>query len=135
MRADNDHDHGGALMERRIRWLGVFLVLCFIALFLQLNNIQILKAHALSTASNNPRNLELERNDPRGDILSADGVVLASSIPSSGYYRYQRTYNPFTAVLFSQIVGLRLDHLRQDGHRGRVRQLPAVPHPTGQDAR
>ena len=92
-------------MERRIRWLGVFLVLCFIALFLQLNNIQILKAHALSTASNNPRNLELERNDPRGDILSADGVVLASSIPSSGYYRYQRTYNPFTAVLFSQIVG------------------------------
>ncbi len=92
-------------MERRIRWLGVFLVLCFVALFLQLNNIQVLKAHALSTAPNNPRILELDRNDPRGDILSADGVVLASSVPSSGYYKYQRKYNPYTAVLFSQIVG------------------------------
>ncbi len=92
-------------MERRIRWLGIFLVVCFIALFVQLNNIQILKAHALSTSQHNPRVIAVERNDPRGDILSADGVVLASSIPSSGYYRYQRTYNPLTAVLFSQIVG------------------------------
>jgi peptidoglycan glycosyltransferase len=92
-------------MERRIRWLGIFLVLCFVALFLQLNNIQILKAHALSTSPTNPRVIAVERNDPRGDILSADGVVLASSIPSSGFYKYQRTYNPYTAVLFSQIVG------------------------------
>ncbi len=93
-------------MERRIRWLGVVLVLCFVALFLQLNNIQILKAHALATSPDNPRNLQLARNDPRGDILSADGVVLASSVPSSGYYKYKRVYNPYTADLFSQIVGI-----------------------------
>jgi peptidoglycan glycosyltransferase len=92
-------------MERRIRWLGVAMMLCFIALFVQLNNIQILKAHALSTSANNPRIIQLSRNDPRGDILSADGIVLASSIPSNGYYKYQRAYNPFTAVPFSQIVG------------------------------
>ena len=92
-------------MERRIRWLGVVLVLCFLGLFIQLNNIQIVKAHELSTSSNNPRVIAVERNDPRGDILSADGVVLASSVPSNGYYKYQRTYNPYTSVLFSQIVG------------------------------
>ena len=92
-------------MERRIRWLGVVLVLCFLGLFVQLNNIQIVKAHALATSPSNPRVVQVERNDPRGDILSADGIVLASSIPSSGYYRYQRAYNPYTAVLFSQIVG------------------------------
>jgi penicillin-binding protein A len=92
-------------MERRIRWLGIALVVCFLALFVQLNNIQIVKAHALSTSPSNPRQIQVARNDPRGDILSADGVVLASSVPSTGYYKYQRTYNPYTAVLFSQIVG------------------------------
>ena len=93
-------------MERRIRWLGIVMVLCFLALFVQLNNIQVVKAHALSTASTNPKVMEAARNDPRGDILSADGVVLASSVPAtSGYWKYQRVYNPYTATLFSQIVG------------------------------
>jgi len=93
-------------MERRIRWLGVAMVVCFVALFVQLNNIQIVKAHTLATSSSNPRVLALQRNDPRGDILSADGIVLASSVPStSGYYKYQRVYNPYTSPIFSQIVG------------------------------
>ena len=93
-------------MERRIRWLGIVMVLCFFALFIQLNNIQILKAHSLSTSANNPRVVAVARNDPRGDILSADGIVLASSVPSTtGYYKYQRVYNPYTALLFGQITG------------------------------
>jgi peptidoglycan glycosyltransferase len=100
----DDHDDG-ALMERRIRRLGIVMVLCFLVLFVQLNNIQIVKANSLATATNNPRVLAVARDDARGDILSADGVVLASSVPSNGYYKYQRIYNPNTAVLFSQIVG------------------------------
>ena len=93
-------------MERRIRWLGVAMVLSFVALFVQLNNIQIVKAHGLSTSKNNPRIIALARNNSRGDILSSDGVVLASSIPSpKGSFKYQRVYNPFTATLFSQMVG------------------------------
>ena len=92
-------------MERRIRRLGIFMVLCFLALFVQLNNIQILKASGLSSAPDNPRVQAVARDDARGDILSADGIVLASSVPSSGYYKYQRVYNPYTAQLFGQIVG------------------------------
>jgi len=93
-------------MERRIRLLGIFMALCFIALFVQLNNIQILKASNLATSPSNPRVIAVSRNDPRGDILSADGLVLASSVPTtSGFYRYRRTYSPSTAKLFSQIVG------------------------------
>ena len=93
-------------MERRIRWLGVAMVLCFVALFVQLNNIQIVKAHGLSTSKSNPRVIAAARNNPRGDILSSDGVVLASSVPATkGVTKYQRVYNPFTAKQFSQMVG------------------------------
>ena len=42
---------------------------------------------------------------PAGEILSSDGVVLAKSVPSTGYYKYRRVYDPSTATLFSQIVG------------------------------
>jgi penicillin-binding protein A len=92
-------------MERRIRRLGVFLVLCFVALFVQLNIIQIVKADNLANARDNPRIQALARDNPRGEILSSDGVVLASSVPSNGYFKYKRVYNPLTATLFSQIVG------------------------------
>ncbi len=93
-------------MERRIRLLGVFIVLCFIALFLQLNNVQVLKANSLANSPNNPRVVAVQHSQPRGSILSSDGVMLASSVPTtSGSYKYKRVYNPYTAVLFSQIVG------------------------------
>ena len=61
-------------MERRIRRLGIFMLICFVALFLQLNNIQILKASSLANSPNNPRVLAVARDNPRGNILSADGV-------------------------------------------------------------
>jgi len=83
-------------MERRIGRLGIFLLLCFVALFVQLNNIQVVKAPSLTTAKQNPKVIAVSR---------VRGVVLASSIPSTGYYKYQRVYNPYTAVLYAQIVG------------------------------
>ena len=93
-------------MEKRIRRLGIFMLLCLVALFVQLNNIQVLKANSLATNPQNPRVQLAARNQPRGDIVSSDGVTLATSVSTtSGYYKYQRVYNPNTAVLFSQIVG------------------------------
>lgn len=94
-------------MDKRIRRLGIFMVLCFVALFVQLNNIQVLKAHSLSTASDNPRVILAAHSQTRGSIISSDGVTLASSVlaPQGSPYKYQRTYNSNTATLFSQIVG------------------------------
>ena len=81
-------------MERRIRRLGIFMVLCFVALFIQLNNIQILKANSLATNPANPQVQAVRLSQPRGDIVSADGVFLATSIPSNiGSYKYQRVYD------------------------------------------
>ena len=93
-------------MEKRIRRLGTFMVLCFIALFVQLNNIQVLKANSLANNPANPRIVSVELSQPRGDILSSDGVTLAQSvIAHSGAYKYRRVYPTNTASLFSQIVG------------------------------
>ena len=41
-----------------------------------LNNIQILKATGLAKSTDNPRVQAVARDDARGDILSADGIVL-----------------------------------------------------------
>ncbi len=94
-------------MERRIRRLGIFMMLCFIALFIQLNNIQVIKANSLATSNGNPRVVAANRSQTRGMILSADGTVLAKSVlaPKGSYYKYQRVYPQNTATLFAQIIG------------------------------
>ncbi len=94
-------------MEKRIRRLGIFMVLCFLALFIQLNNIQVLKAHSLATSSDNPAVIQAERTQPRGEILASDGTVLAQSVlaPAGDYYKYQRMYPAATAGLFANVVG------------------------------
>jgi peptidoglycan glycosyltransferase len=94
-------------MEKRIRRLGIFMVLCFVALFIQLNNIQVVKAHSLATSAENPAVIQAARTQPRGEILSSDGAVLAQSVLSApgDYYKYQRMYPAATAGLFANVVG------------------------------
>jgi peptidoglycan glycosyltransferase len=94
-------------MARRIRWLGVGMVICFFILFLQLNNIQVVKAHQYATDPRNPA-VEAESQQPRGIIQSADGKVLAQSVsaPKNSGYKYERKYPPQWASLFSGVVGV-----------------------------
>ncbi len=67
-------------MGRRIRWLGIILVACMGLVIAQLVNIQLVKAKALQTSPNNPRVAVLTDVNPRGEILAADGTVLAHSV-------------------------------------------------------
>ncbi|MHB8438669.1 MAG: peptidoglycan D,D-transpeptidase FtsI family protein [Acidimicrobiales bacterium] len=93
-------------MSRRIRWLGIFMLLCFGILFLQLNYIQVVKAHQYATAPGNPTALAEARDQPRGIIASSDGVILADSVPAprGSAFKYQRQYP--TGSLFGQITGM-----------------------------
>lgn len=94
-------------MGRRIRWVGVFMLLCFVALFVQLNNVQVAKAHAYATAKGNPRTTNAVAQDPRGVIQAADGTVLAESVPAPANnafgYKYQRSYPQ--GSLYGDITG------------------------------
>ena len=82
-------------MGRRIRWLGVILVLCFALVIVQLINIQFRQASALANTPNNPRVAATKFDNERGTITASDGTVLAKSVninSSSSTYNYEREY-------------------------------------------
>jgi peptidoglycan glycosyltransferase len=89
---------------RRIRWLGVVMVLCFALVVVQLANIQFRKATALATSPYNPRVTALRFDNLRGTITAADGSVLAESVKAtSGPFEYMRVYPQ--GPLYSGITG------------------------------
>ncbi len=91
-------------MAGRIRWLGIAMVVCFLALFLQLNNVQVNNAHKYANDPYNPSVVAARYDQPRGIIQSADGVVLAQSVQThKGAYKYVRQYP--LGSLFGQITG------------------------------
>jgi len=80
------------------------MMLCFVLLFLQLNNVQVKNAHTYATSAYNPAVIQAKYDQPRGIIQSADGVVLAQSVRTNkGAYKYVRQYPMGT--LFAQITG------------------------------
>jgi cell division protein FtsI/penicillin-binding protein 2 len=62
-------------MGRRIRWLGIVLLVCFGMIIVQLVNIQYTKAPALSASADNPRNAGRAAENFRGDIYASDGTL------------------------------------------------------------
>lgn len=79
-------------MDRSIRRLGAFLMLLFCALFVQLNYIQVYRADDLNTKTGNDREVVQTFSRPRGTIATADGVLLAQSVPSDDRFQYLRQY-------------------------------------------
>ncbi len=97
-------------MGRRIRWLGVVMVVCLGLVAVQLVNIQLVKGKQLQNSQHNPRVAALADANPRGEILAADGTVLARSVPTpagtdrAAYpYNYVRQYPQ--GPLFAGITG------------------------------
>jgi penicillin-binding protein A len=78
---------------RRIRWLGVVMLLCFGLVIVQLVNIQFVRAKALANSPYNPRVSTLKYNNLRGNIYASDGTLLAQSVKAtSGLYHDMRVY-------------------------------------------
>ncbi len=90
-------------MNRQIRLLGLGIMLLFVALFAQLNYVQIVHASALDHSPLNGRSVVKEYTAKRGNILSADGVTLATSVPTNDSFKYLRQYP--TGSLFEQVTG------------------------------
>jgi peptidoglycan glycosyltransferase len=69
-------------VNRSIRRLGIGLVVCYLALFVKLNWIQVVDAPDLQANPLNTAEIRQDFNRPRGAITSADGALLAQSIPN-----------------------------------------------------
>ncbi len=115
-------------MARRIRWLGVGMVVCFFLLFLQLNDIQVVKAHQYATDPDNPA-VKAQGQQPRGDIQSADGQILAKSVraPKDSGYKYERVYPEQWASALLRGGRGRLAQLRELRRGGVLQLLPGGP--------
>jgi peptidoglycan glycosyltransferase len=82
-------------MNRRIRRLGIALVALFGLLFAQVSYLQVFAAGRISgNPANARRQIIAEYKVDRGQILTADGTVIALSKPTTGHpaLRYARIY-------------------------------------------
>jgi peptidoglycan glycosyltransferase len=99
---------GGCIVNQRIRHLTVVLIALFAVLFVQLTNWQYVKRDALVRDSRNNRITLREFDAPRGEIVTADGKVIAASekvdaSKDNSRFTLQRTY-PF-GDLYANITG------------------------------
>ncbi|MEQ8436522.1 MAG: penicillin-binding transpeptidase domain-containing protein [Ilumatobacter fluminis] len=93
-------------MNRKIRQLAVVLMGLYVALFAALNYWAVDRTDELASEPGNTRAVIKEFDTPRGQIVTADGVVVARSTPiddPESDVAYQREYP--TGDLFAQIVG------------------------------
>lgn len=91
------------MMQRQIRKVGIGLIVAFLAVFLQLNYIQVFAANDIASNSANVRALLRQYSIKRGDILTADGVTIATSKDTGGKLRYRRVYPE--GELYGHITG------------------------------
>lgn len=91
-------------MSRRLRILATIILLLFAVIVAQSANIQFFRAPALIASPNDPNNLNPSGQFPRGEILAANGAVLAySAKQNSPYFPYRRVYPD--GSLTSGVVG------------------------------
>jgi peptidoglycan glycosyltransferase len=92
-------------VNKQIRKLAAALLVLYLALFVQLNVLQVGKKEALDSHPLNNRQTIRDFNRPRGPIVSADGVEVARSVPTVGtsQFKFQREYP--TKDLFSNVTG------------------------------
>ena len=76
-------------MNRKIRQLAAALIACYVALFAALNYWQVDREEQLESQPDNTRQLIRDFDKPRGPIVTADGVIVARSVPRRGRQRRQ----------------------------------------------
>jgi peptidoglycan glycosyltransferase len=90
-------------VNRAIRRVGIGVTVLVVLLVAQLTYLQVYDADRLA---NHPQNIRFQLRDftkPRGQIVTADGQIVARSIETGGELKFQRLYPQ--GALFSQIAG------------------------------
>lgn len=94
-------------MNRPIRRVATVVVVLFLALVGQLTYLQLIDAKRLEEDPRNVRNALRDFSRPRGDIVTADGQIVARSVKVDDEFKYQRQYlagNP-AGTLLAAVTG------------------------------
>jgi penicillin-binding protein A len=80
-------------MSRRLSKLATVILLLFVIVAAQAASIQFFRAPSLDASPLNPRASSVSTTSPRGEIIAADGTILADSLPTTpSATTYQREY-------------------------------------------
>jgi len=90
-------------VNRQIKILGAVIMVCYLAAFVKLNQIQVFEASKYNDRPENTRAQLRDFNRPRGDIVTADGQIVATSEERRADLLYQRVYP--AGDLYSHITG------------------------------
>lgn len=90
-------------MNRALKRISIAVLVMFLALLVNVNNIQVFQAASLASDPSNTRALEAEFQYQRGDIVTADGVKIAGTTPTNDLYRYQRVY--YDPEVYAPVTG------------------------------
>jgi penicillin-binding protein A len=100
-------------MNRKIMHLALGLMVMYLALFGMLTYTSVINAETYNANPINNRDVVRSFAQDRGSIQSADGIILAESVPSTDKFKYQRQYP--TGDLFGHITGWYSFALGSDG--------------------
>jgi peptidoglycan glycosyltransferase len=91
-------------VNKSIRKVALAMTIVFVALFANLQYVQVARSHSLANDPRNGRVLLRELGVKRGQILAADGTVLAQSVATgSKQFPWRRVYP--RKNLFGHITG------------------------------
>jgi len=92
-------------MNRSIKRVSLAVLVMFVVLLVNVNYLQAVQAPSLANRPLNDRT-EFEQNQiQRGNIVTADGMTIATTKPSNDLFKYQRVYPAPYAAVYAPVTG------------------------------
>jgi penicillin-binding protein A len=80
-------------LNRPIKRISIAVLVLFLILLVNVNYLQAVDVNSLANGPENSRTEYNQSQVQRGDIVTADGVTIASTKASTGAFKYKRTYS------------------------------------------
>jgi penicillin-binding protein A len=80
-------------MNRPIKRISIAVLVMFVILLVNVNYLQAVEPGSLANKPDNDRAQYNQNQVQRGNIVTADGKVIATSKPSNDQFKYQRSYS------------------------------------------
>jgi peptidoglycan glycosyltransferase len=90
-------------LNRPIKRVSIAVLVLFVVLLVNVNYLQAVEAPSLANGPLNDRTAYNDSQVQRGNIVTADGVTIASSKPSNNGFKYQRSYS--NGPVFAPVTG------------------------------